>query len=273
MEPTFFGDPRLFGLYHPPEATGPRSDTGVLLCPPVGHEHTRSHRALRVLAEALARDGFHALRFDYRGMGDSSGDSADGTVERWCDDVDAALGELQELSGAGAVFLVGLRLGASLAVRALARPAPRRRPRVRRAVLWDPVVSGAEFLELATCLQAAFVVDPTRFPDESHGPGRSNQADGLLGYSYSVDLRRSLRELDLRQVRPWPDVPTSFVLSRRSAATDSLAESLRGSGHLADHEVVAGSEGNWEEYLRHEDVLRAGTAVRAVLAQIEGATR
>ena len=54
----------LFGFFHP--AVGVSRATGVVLCPPVGADLVRAHRALRHLAERLARAGFDVLRFDFR---------------------------------------------------------------------------------------------------------------------------------------------------------------------------------------------------------------
>ena len=83
--PFFFGEPALFGTYHPP-LSAPR-DAALLVCPSIGHEHTRGHRAVQILCEAAARAGIAALRFDYSGVGDSAGTLADTRVETWCDDV------------------------------------------------------------------------------------------------------------------------------------------------------------------------------------------
>ena len=75
----FFGDPALFGIHHPPpDESGSGKRPAVLVCPSIGHEHTRAQRALRILAEALARGGHHVLRLDYRGLGDSWGRLEDG---------------------------------------------------------------------------------------------------------------------------------------------------------------------------------------------------
>ncbi len=251
LEPTFFGEPPLFGLYH--AAFGPQADRrrGVLLCPPIGHEHTRSHRALKTLAESLARAGHHVLRFDYRGIGDSSGDSAEGGLGPWRQDVLQALEELEDLSGVKEVQIVGLRLGAALAVAAAAarvgRPRP---PRVTNLLLWDPVLSGDQFLEVSTSLMSSFLNDPARFPALERDDRARIPKDSLLGYSYPDELRHSLRELDLRQVAPWPALPTAVVLSEHSSACGDLVQRLRSAGCRVACDEIQESAAKWSEYAR-----------------------
>ena len=83
MEPFYFGkSPRaLFGVYHPPKA-GMTRKTGVVLCYPMGHEYVYSHRAFLRLAMLLSSAGFHVLRFDFYGCGDSEGDCKEGKIRQ-----------------------------------------------------------------------------------------------------------------------------------------------------------------------------------------------
>ena len=115
MEPHYFGssDRQLLGIYHPPRG-GARAH-GVVLCPPAPQEYMRTHMVLRKLASTLAHDGFHVLRFDYYGTGDSSGGPRDGSLGEWCQNIVTAAADLKECSGVTKVSLLGLRLGATLA--------------------------------------------------------------------------------------------------------------------------------------------------------------
>jgi alpha/beta superfamily hydrolase len=267
LEPVFFGDPALFGVYHPALADAERP-LGVLLCPPIGHEQTRSYRALKGLAEALARAGHHVLRFDYRGVGDSDGEFAEATADRWCDEVARAAEELAALSGMKEQWLVGLRLGAALAVRAQAASRRgRSRARVRALVLWDPVLCGRDFLETADQLHATFVRDVTRFPRLSRIAGGASPAtaDERLGYPYPESLRESLLALDLRDGRDWPAVPARFVLTQTNPALDSLVRQLESEGRSTTCVRVADADGDWSAYARHETTLRAGRVIRAIV--------
>lgn len=165
MTPLFFGPAghRLFGVYHPAAGRG-EGGKAMVLCNPWGPEALRAHRGLRALADTLARGGWHVLRFDYFGTGDSEGDDGEGDVDVWTrDTVDAVL-ELCRLSGATGAVLAGLRLGA-----AIASLAARGRPDVHGLVLWDPVADGAGYL--------------------------NDLPAGHEGYGLSPALRRSLSQL------------------------------------------------------------------------------
>ncbi len=86
---------RLLGILHSP--AHPSGDVGVLLV--VGGPQYRigSHRQFVLLARALAAAGIPVFRFDYRGMGDSSGERR--TFTEISDDIRAALQTFLEHSG------------------------------------------------------------------------------------------------------------------------------------------------------------------------------
>lgn len=140
MSAFFFGPPghQLFGFHHVPRGV---ARGAVLICPPWGGEYDFSHRALVALARRLAAGGSHVLRFDYSGTGDSWGETTEADLRRWEDDVGLATNELRTMSGFAAVDVVGLRLGGYVAHRAAQSDS-----RIRRVVMWDPVVDGEAWL-------------------------------------------------------------------------------------------------------------------------------
>lgn len=143
MNPFFFGtsERRLFGIYEPAggRATGQRA---AILCYPWGSEYLYAHRTLRLLALRLSRAGFHTLRFDYFGTGDSGGEPTDTDLTGWEADLETAIDELTEMTALAKVTVIGLRLGGTVA----AKVALRLGSVVEALVLWDPVVSGPEYL-------------------------------------------------------------------------------------------------------------------------------
>ena len=88
-----------------------------MLCPTFGHENMTAHRGWVCLADQLAASGFSVLRFDYPGTGDSAGSETDpDRFAAWRDSIAEAVRHLRHMTGAGTVILVGLRLGAALAL-------------------------------------------------------------------------------------------------------------------------------------------------------------
>jgi pimeloyl-ACP methyl ester carboxylesterase len=143
MNPFFFGttERRLFGVYEP-AAVGTTGKRAAILCYPWGAEYIYAHRTVRQLALKLSSAGFHTLRFDFYGTGDSGGEPTDIDLEGWEADLEAAIEELTEITGLTKVTLIGLRLGAAVA----AGIAARLRGTIEALVLWDPIVSGPEYL-------------------------------------------------------------------------------------------------------------------------------
>ncbi|WP_027213794.1 serine aminopeptidase domain-containing protein [Burkholderia sp. WSM2232] len=129
-----------FGWLHRPR--GARATMGVVLCNPFGYEALSAYRGWRDLADALAARGVAALRFDYPGTGDSSGNEEDPLRWRaWLDSIKSAVGVLREQSGVSHITLCGLRLGATLAAIAAEELGG-----VDNLVLLMPLVSGKAYI-------------------------------------------------------------------------------------------------------------------------------
>ena len=129
-----------------------------MLCHPWGSEYIYAHRSVRHLALALCAAGFHTLRFDYFGTGDSAGESGDGDIPGWETDIESAMEELRDISGIPRVTLIGLRLGGTLA----AQVAARRSAEVGELVMWTPILSGGTFTP-QTCIGCGSRSEPDRW--------------------------------------------------------------------------------------------------------------
>jgi uncharacterized protein len=213
MNPLFFGSTgkALFGVYHPPRSRETR-DHGIVLCYPAGQEYMRAHRAFRQLAILLSKAGFPVLRFDYFGTGDSNGESEQGSMEQWVEDVGTAIQELKDNAAVERVSLVGLRLGATLAARV-----QERRSDVASVVLWDPVVDGSSYFReiVATAESAGATV---RLPDGRADP---DATVGIYGYPWTGRLRRELDGVGLDAYRAPAKDRVAVLVSRER--TDYLS--------------------------------------------------
>lgn len=212
MRPFFFGETAepLLGLYHPPSGPRPRP-RGVAILNPFGDEYLRAHRSLRQLADRLAGAGFHVLRFDYFGCGDSAGGDHEGRLGRWVEDAAVAVEELEALAGSPRVALVGLRLGASLAVRLADRS-----PGLDHLVLWDPVGDGHLYLKE---LDAAHEVCMRENARRAAGQAEA-QPPERLGFPLPAPLRAEIEAVDLSRhaMAPAPHVLVLTTGSREGAA-------------------------------------------------------
>jgi uncharacterized protein len=161
VNPLYLGtrERRLFAVYEPAAAKEGRSRAAVL-CHPWGAEYVYAHRTMRQLAVKLSACGFHTLRFDYFGTGDSGGGDSEANPAGAEADVDSAIEGLQDIAGAARVTLIGLRLGATLAARA----AMRRKESVEALVLWDPIVLPDEAAAMMPGLPARTLMMRTGAP-------------------------------------------------------------------------------------------------------------
>ncbi|MCH2187501.1 alpha/beta hydrolase [Myxococcota bacterium] len=253
MNAFFFGrsDRSLFGAYHPPQGRVDRR-AGIVLCSPMGQEYMRSHRAFRQLANLLSRKGYHVLRFDWFGTGDSMGASVDFSIGASCEDLEAAIIELRENADLERVSLIGLRLGASLAVLGGAE-----RPDIERIILWDPVVSGGRYL-------ATLVGD--RQP-------KSGETVGALGFPITGAMSDELSELALSRLPTLPTVSFSIFVSEENEEYEALKRDWRGAGIPFEYSCVPAA-GNWNEVDNFGSALVPQELIGSIVASFsEGASR
>lgn len=236
----FFGSglASCYRVYHPPTVAGGRP-RAVLLCHVGPEEYRHTHWAYRQLATRLADAGVHAMRFDWSGTGDSAGDLATTSLAQWTDDVLAAAEELRGLSGVSRLCVVGMRLGGTVAARAVAAGL-----RVRDLVLWDPVVEGQPYLDEAQAMHDRIQLD-FAYPISDTG-----EPDELLGYRIPPALRREIAAIDLLKEPLGTVSRVGVISSAPSAAAIALADRYAREGATATHELlpdVAPSRRTWDE--------------------------
>lgn len=194
MRAFFFGerDKTLFGAYHSPVAPRP-SSSGVVICYPFGNEYIKTHRAFRQLARQLSRSGFHVLRFDYFGTGDSHGEGAEGSIGQWLRDISMAISELKDMSLVRRVSLVGFRLGGTLAAVAASG-----RQDVDGLVLWDPMVNSKKYLRELLGSEGRPLKPSQTFPDS---PGEDGVIREVNGFPLTGAMITDMADLSLLAVQ------------------------------------------------------------------------
>lgn len=237
MNLLYFGSSRrqLFGAYHAPTVAGRGA---AVLCPPWGAEYLVAHRVLRRLAERLSERGYHALRFDYYGTGDSGGDRDEGDLASWGEDAAAAVDELRDMSGFPTVAAFGIRLGAVVAWR-LAQ----RRDDVHTVVMWDPVANGNAYVQELLSAQA----ESDRW---SISPRRPRHRDDdplhVLGFPLTWQMRQSMEAVSPEEFRRPSRAPVHLFYSNALPEQSPMHAALASAGTPFSTETMPGQT-PWRE--------------------------
>lgn len=258
MNPMFFGPQgSLYGVHHPPRGDVPGTrDSGIVLCNPFGQEYMRAHRAYRQLALLLTRKGFHVLRFDYRGTGDSAGDMTNMTATDWQQDTLAAVEELREASGVRSIGVLGLRLGALIAGYVC-----NGRDDIDRLILWDPIVSGAAY---DTELRAEITAEKPN-PYSAHS-GNAEMPDGTLyynGFPMHRAFRDSLRALDLGATSTHGIDKVLLAVSHETPEFVGLRDGLR--AHVGFHYRYTPAPHDWNYVDNFGGILLPQPVIQAIV--------
>lgn len=238
----FFGsaDRQLFGAYHASQTSVPERGAAVL-CPPWGPEYIASHRVLRRLATMLSERGYHVLRFDYFGTGDSGGSREDGDMDTWYADAAAAVDELRDMSGIATVTVFGIRLGAAIAWRLAVG-----RGDVDAVVMWDPVLDGTRYIE--TLVGAQHEIDrwwlSRRQP--RHASNLSADAIDLLGFPLTQAMRQSVAVIKADDYRQPTRAHVFVFFSDNDPAAAVLQQTFQAAGTTVVMETMAGQT-PWRE--------------------------
>ena len=200
IEPFFFSDKKLFGVYHP--ASDAVSERCVVICPPIFDEYRRSYRAMVELAQAASEKGVHVLNFDYSGTGDSYLELSDiESVKCWVSDIDNAVDEMLNLTGVQKITLLGVRFGAILASQCSHQA-------IKKRIYWDPVVSGNEYYQWLRRVNEDIYEG---YKKTSRYTGFQLESISYEQFSLSPKMIESIRSLNMN----WREKTTRCLISFR----------------------------------------------------------
>jgi pimeloyl-ACP methyl ester carboxylesterase len=198
----------------------------------MGREYILGYRALRQLAYQLTRAGFAVLRFDYYGCGDSAGDSHEGSVMQWMNDIETAIEEVKRRGELSKICLVGARLGAALGVLV-----GNQRSDVQAIALWDPVVDGKNYVtDLIAQHQEWLNERSTGIP----APHSTQQTLEVLGYPLSATLQEGLEQVNLLNVGRCPAKHVLTLESDKTASGMQLSNLLKETGVDSEYQHISG---------------------------------
>ena len=132
-EPVTFesGEHRLHGVLHRSDKSSDGAPAVIFMS---GWSGCRlgPHRMFVKTARRLSAEGYHCLRFDFAGRGDSDGETADTTIASMSDDVGSAMDFLEQRLGSKNVVLLGICSGGKVAISRASQD-----ERVKKLVLWS----------------------------------------------------------------------------------------------------------------------------------------
>ncbi|MCB8878149.1 serine aminopeptidase domain-containing protein [Acidisoma silvae] len=205
--------------------------TGIVICPPFGQEAMLTYRGCKILAERLHARGFSVLRFDYPGTGDSAGSETDPSrLETWQLSVSSAVTFLRRAAGVEAILLIGVRLGAALALQAVAQDNS-----IIAVCCLAPVVSGRSYARELNLLANGWR-EANLLPQQQAGAGYRD----IVGDRLSEETLQAISAIDLRAIA----VTATDVMLVEACGTpsiDSLATHLRKLGARVTHEDFPGA--------------------------------
>lgn len=230
---------QCFCIFTPAQTLGAKG--AVLYVHPFAEELNKSRRMVALQVRDLAKSGFDVLQIDLSGCGDSSGDFADATWERWIEDVLFASRWLQSRSQ-GSFWLWGLRSGALLAAAVndlFDQP--------WQQIFWQPVLDGntvvRDFLRLGVAGGLLSGNGPARLKELKSALASGNVVE-VAGYGFSPLMAGRVGEVKLQPARRldaqrvvWLDVRNGGVTPPQ---TLTAFEKYRTSGATLVYEEVAG---------------------------------
>ena len=237
-----------------------RGDACIIVVPPFAEEMNRSRRMWTLLAAQLAGVGVGTLIPDLHGTGDSDGEFAEATWEAWRTDLDVCCRFARE-SGVRRIGLLGVRLGALLALDYLRDPAHTEAAAgITQLILWQPVLDGRLHMNQFLRLKLAAGLRQAAAGKETTASLRERLARGerleVAGYELARGLLDAIDALNAQSLAPsptlridWLEVSTAEVAALapvsekvleawRAAGANVQARALRGEAFWALQEIT-----------------------------------
>jgi hypothetical protein len=212
----------LYTVMHPVENPVAR----ILLVGPFTLERHTSYRAWVQWARYLAAKGVEVLRYDYRGIGESTGRFEDMTFESWADDVQCLSAWLRKRGEDVPLVLHGLEMGGVLAGRAFDAGV------ADALLLWSAPANANQVLR-STLQRWIGPQQLLKSPEERRSPSHyfrlleQGESVEIEGYRWTGELWRQSLSFDLPAAMLPPNDPaTSYKRPVRSVALGKNATPL-----------------------------------------------
>jgi len=177
---------KLFGILHKP--AGKLHAPIVVMCHGFGGNKAGRFRYYVLLAEKLAEQGIASLRFDFRGSGDSEGNSSEMTLKGQIEDLHKAIDFIRDDPSIDPtrIGILGRSLGGAVAIKTVCQ-----RNDIKSIALWVPLFSSQKWKEKWGKMQALAEGEKTEL---RYFNGHMPNKEFLLQF-FSLDLREDLQKL------------------------------------------------------------------------------
>lgn len=199
----------IFYWHHIPEKN--KKNTAIIIIGPIGPEYMPCHRSIKLLADKLSLIGFHCIRYDPVGMGNSSGNLEDpGLWGKWVNTPRQFENYLKNKCQLNDVILIGLRSGCLILSEAL------KNTHAHSATFWHPVLRGSSFIRGIQLLDSVLYENLETDNNTLEGGG----------YPFTEELQNDIKNVSLTK-NDYPSLKDALIISdKESGNTSKLADRL-----------------------------------------------
>jgi pimeloyl-ACP methyl ester carboxylesterase len=194
------------------------------MAPPLGDEMPPARHTMAEIARALADAGHPVLRFDYSGCGDSHGRFESLSLARMADDLSTMADFLRQQYDNVPLALIGVRLGAGVALLQAQELAAARMAALAPIVLGRPELRA---MGLRTRIRSAVTSsEGGRTASGAEDGSAANEGDIVDwdGLAFSRRMLDDIESLDLRELQP-PEIPALLLqIGPRRTPAPELAQ-------------------------------------------------
>jgi len=191
-----FNNDNIFFWHHIPEKN--IKNTGIIIVGPIGPEYMPTHRSIRLLADNLSRSGFHSIRYDPIGMGNSSGFLDDTNIWiKWTNSPKHLTSYFKDKVGIKNVIYIGIRSGC------LVLSDTFKVTQINTAIFWHPISRGSTFIRGIQLLDSVLYKDIDSSKDNTLEGG---------GYPFTQELQNNIKKINLTN-QNYPELSNALVIN------------------------------------------------------------